>query len=68
MIKIITLLPIYLFRYFHECFHTCFQLHEYTVYQPILDTLSYSWITQDTKYKEYFKGCIGTLDGTHIAA
>lgn len=33
-----------------------------------MDTPSYPRITHDTKYKEYFKDCIGALDGTHIAA
>lgn len=58
----------YLFRCFHECLQACFQLHEYTVHQPTSDTPSHPRITQDTKYKEYFKDCIGALDGTHIAA
>lgn len=33
-----------------------------------MDTPSHPRITHDTKYKEYFKDCIGALDGTHIAA
>lgn len=45
-----------------------FQLHEYTVHQPTLDTPFHPRIAHDTKYKEYFKDCVGALDGTHIAA
>lgn len=53
---------------FHEGLHACFQLHEYTVHQPTLSTPSHSQITHDTKYKDYFKDCVGALDGTLIAA
>lgn len=68
MVKILNLLLIYPFRRFHEGLQAFFQLHEYTVHHPTSDTPSYPRITHDTKYKEYFKNCIGALDGTHIAA
>lgn len=56
------------FRCFHEGLQVCFQLHEYTIHQPTLDTPSHPRITLDTKYKEYFKDCVCALDSTHIAA
>lgn len=57
-----------LFRWFHEGLQASFQLHEYTVHQPTLDTPSHPRTTHNQKYKEYFKDCVGALDGTHIAA
>lgn len=57
---------------FHRCFHeglqACFQLHEYVVRQPLPETPCHPRIANDTKYKKYFKDCVGALDGTHIAA
>ena len=55
-------------RCFHEGLEACFQLHDYVVHQPSSNTPCHPRITDDTKYKEYFKDCVGALDGTHIAA
>lgn len=61
-------MPHVLNRCFHEGLQACFQLHKYVVHQPSSSTPCHPRIANNTKYKEYFKDCVGALDGTHFAA
>jgi hypothetical protein len=57
-----------LYRCFHEVLLALLRLHEAYVRLPAADDPIPPRITESTKYRLYFKDCLGTLDDTHIDA
>lgn len=57
-----------LYRCFHEALIALLYLHEAYVRLPAVDDPIPPRITESTKYRVYFKDCLGALDGTHIDA
>jgi hypothetical protein len=55
------------FSCFHEVLDAFLMLHQAFVRQPIEASPTPPYIADNPKFTPYFDGCIGALDGTHIA-